>query len=182
MLVALLAAGCLVDFEDLVTDDAEPEYTSDPSIPELAYCEPAQIWDASWIDFELDVLALVNNRRATGATCGDDVMPAVSAVGIDGALTCAARIHSVDMDARGFFSHSNPDGLQPWDRMDSAGYRWRAAGENIAFGQPNPEEVMSDWMGSPGHCANIMSPNFIHIGIGFYGDATMWTQAFGSPR
>jgi len=49
-------------------------------------------------------------------------------------------------------------------------------GENIAHGQTSANEVMTDWMNSPGHRANIMSPNFKQLGVGKVG--TYWTQQF----
>ena len=83
---------------------------------------------------------------------------------------------------RDFFSHVNPDGDLPWDRMEFAGYNWSAAGENIAGGQNSPAAVVNAWMNSDGHCANIMNPNFEDIGVGYYpgGDyGHYWTQVFG---
>jgi uncharacterized protein YkwD len=41
---------------------------------------------------------------------------------------------------------------------------------------------MEQWMSSDGHCANIMSPKFVHVGIGYHGDSQLWTQVFGAPR
>ncbi len=53
-------------------------------------------------------------------------------------------------------------------------------GENIASGQESADEVVDGWMASPGHCANIMDPNFTEIGVGYY-DGDIWTQVFGRP-
>ena len=56
-------------------------------------------------------------------------------------------------------------------------------GENIAMGQDNPEIVVSEWMNSPGHRENILSPNFTFIGVGYYVDTDgtpYWTQIFTS--
>jgi uncharacterized protein YkwD len=57
-------------------------------------------------------------------------------------------------------------------------------GENIAAGQETPEAVMTSWMNSPGHCANIMASGFADIGIGFAFMESAdfdryWTQDFG---
>jgi uncharacterized protein YkwD len=49
-------------------------------------------------------------------------------------------------------------------------------GENIAHGQTTAKEVMTDWMNSPGHRANIMNANFKQLGVGKVG--TYWTQQF----
>ncbi|MFD5847292.1 CAP domain-containing protein [Streptomyces chartreusis] len=100
----------------------------------------------------------------------------------DPTLTTAAQSYSADMAARAFYSHTSPEGTQPWDRAAAAGSRMRAIGENIACGQRSPAEVVEGWMNSPGHRANILKRDFTHIGIGFAGGGpagTYWTQLFG---
>jgi uncharacterized protein YkwD/stress response protein SCP2 len=102
---------------------------------------------------------------------------------VDPLLAAAAQAHSTDMVARAFYSHTSPDGSQPWDRATAAGARRRTIGENIACGQRTPAEVVEGWMNSPGHRANILKPDFTHIGIGFAGGGqkgTYWTQLFGA--
>ncbi len=91
--------------------------------------------------------------------------------------------HSVDMDMRAFFDHQNPDGQMPWDRLSLAGITWSAAGENIARGQPDPVSVMTAWMNSAGHRANILSPSFTRLGVGVHDAAggPWWTQVFYTP-
>lgn len=94
-----------------------------------------------------------------------------------------AFAHDVDMDTRQFFDHVNPDGKNPFDRMDAAGLHYQAAGENIAQGYPTVEAVMTGWMNSPGHRANILSGSFSTLGVGvFHGsDGIYWTQLFRHP-
>jgi uncharacterized protein YkwD len=101
---------------------------------------------------------------------------------VDPRLTAAARAHSADMVARAFYAHTAPDGSRPGDRAAAAGSTLRAIGENIACGQRSPADVVEGWMNSPGHRANILKPDFTHIGIGFAGGGragTYWTQMFG---
>lgn len=95
-------------------------------------------------------------------------------------LRSLARRHSKDMFARGYFSHYNPEGQSPFDRMAEAGITYTAAGENLALA-PSTELAMQGLMQSPGHRANILSKDFGHIGIGvidagIYGK--MFTQEF----
>ncbi|NUR65009.1 MAG: stress protein [Streptomyces sp.] len=102
---------------------------------------------------------------------------------VDPRLTTAAQAHSADMIARAFYSHTAPDGSRPWDRAAAAGATRRSIGENIACGQRSPAEVVEGWMNSPGHRANILTPGFTHIGIGFAGGGaagTYWTQLLGA--
>ncbi|MFC8827711.1 CAP domain-containing protein [Streptomyces sp. NPDC057137] len=121
-----------------------------------------------------DVVALTNAERSAAG-----LRPLAG----DPRLTAAAQAHSDDMVARGFYSHTSPDGRQPWDRAAAAGCTHRGIGENIACGQRSAAEVVQGWMDSPGHRANILKPDFTHIGIGLRGGgemATYWTQLFGS--
>ncbi|MGW0629479.1 CAP domain-containing protein [Streptomyces sp. NPDC002758] len=102
---------------------------------------------------------------------------------VDPVLGAAAQAHSADMVARDFYSHTSPEGSQPWDRAAAAGSRRRTIGENIACGQRSPAEVVDGWMNSPGHRANILKRDFTHIGVGFVGGGragTYWTQLFGA--
>ncbi|NUP22729.1 MAG: stress protein, partial [Streptomyces sp.] len=121
-----------------------------------------------------DVVDLTNRERARAG---------LRPLSVDPVLTTAAQAHSADMVARAFYSHTSPEGSQPWDRAASAGSTRRSIGENIACGQRSPAEVVEGWMNSPGHRANILKPDFTHIGIGFAGGGpagTYWTQLFGA--
>jgi uncharacterized protein YkwD len=147
-------------------------------------CQDPSTWPADWVAFEDSVLVLVNQRRAAGATCGGVAYPAVPALTLDIKLRQAARCHSLDMAQHNYFSHSSQDGRTPWDRIKNAGYTAFGNAENIAAGQATAASVMDSWMGSTGHCTNIMSANSNEIGIGYAFDATSdydryWTQDFG---
>ncbi|MFV8185206.1 CAP domain-containing protein [Streptomyces sp. AF1B] len=121
-----------------------------------------------------EVTELTNRERARAG------LPPLTT---DALLTTAAQAHSADMVTRVFYSHTSPDGSQPWDRAAAAGSHRRTIGENIACGQRSPAEVVDGWMNSPGHRANILKPDFTHIGIGLAGGGpagTYWTQLFGA--
>lgn len=95
-------------------------------------------------------------------------------------LQQVAREHSQDMLQRGYFSHITPEGLSPFDRMKAQGIGYGAAGENIALA-PSVDLAMTGFMKSPGHKANILSPNFKKLGVGVmdggvYGE--MFSQEF----
>lgn len=84
-------------------------------------------------------------------------------------LETAAALHSANMANRDFFAHCDPDTKStPWDRMTAAGYVWSHAGENIAAGHATAEAVMTTWMNSSGHRANILRPEFREIGVGHF--------------
>ncbi len=135
--------------------------------------------------FEDQVIALVNARRAAGARCGDEFFPPVAPLTLDVRLQASARDHSADMAAHDYFGHTSLDGRTFDRRIEQAGYAgaypW---GENVAAGQPTPEVVVDGWMSSPGHCENIMSPDYRATGVGYarrsgttYGH--YWTEDFG---
>lgn len=76
-----------------------------------------------------------------------------------------ARTYATDMFERGFFSHYTPEGESPFDRMEASKISYLAAGENLALA-PNITIAHQGLMDSPGHRANILSPDFGHVGIG----------------
>ncbi|WP_235928198.1 CAP domain-containing protein [Goekera deserti] len=121
---------------------------------------------------EADVLALVNEARAA-AGCAP--------VTQDGALADLARAHSADMRDRGFFSHTDPNGQDPWARARAAGVS-TARAENIARGQSDAAAVMAGWMASPGHRSNILNCSLRTLGVGVARGpgGPWWTQVLGS--
>jgi len=134
--------------------------------------------------YEQRVLELTNQARAQARACGTKSFAAAPSVTFNANLRTAAYRHSKDMADRNYFSHTNPDGLNPFQRMQNAGYtNYRAAAENIAAGQTTPEQVMDGWLKSPGHCENIMNPNLRELGVGYHRGGSYghyWTQNFGT--
>jgi uncharacterized protein YkwD len=105
-----------------------------------------------------------------------------SALHVDVHLRAAARGHSKDMRVRHYFEHNSPDGATPWDRIKAAGYTQSGTqAENIAMGYPTAQAVVTGWMNSPGHRANILNCSLKAVGIGVeYGQGgPWWTQDFG---
>ena len=88
-----------------------------------------------------------------------------------------ASAHSLDMQDRGFFSHTNPDGDDPFDRLGEAGVTWSGpAGENIAMTSGGAESALELWLNSPGHRSNIENCAYNHHGVGLAG--SYWTHVF----
>jgi len=124
------------------------------------------------------LLQLVNDVRKKGCTCGTTSMPAGGVLTWNDQLAKAGYDHSVDMNTHDYFSHTGLDGSTPGQRITAAGYAWSSYGENIANGYPDEQVVMNAWLGSEGHCKNIMNTGFTGIGVGR--DGTYWTEKFGS--
>jgi len=103
-------------------------------------------------------------------------------------LTRAARAKNADV-ARCGFSHT-ACGYAFEYRINQAGYRWTRVGENLGFGSGSlgrPYAIFSNWMRSPAHRANILSPGFRDLGIALrlgpssrYSNASVWVVEFGS--
>ena len=124
------------------------------------------------------LLQLVNNVRSKGCNCGTTHMPAVAPLTWNDDLAKAAYAHSLDMSAHAYFSHTGNDGSDPSQRIEAAGYDWTTWGENIANGYASEQAVVNGWLGSEGHCKNIMSASFKDMGAGRSGN--YWTQDFGA--
>ena len=140
--------------------------------------------DPSATAFENEVLTIVNQRRAAGATCGGTAYPPVAALAMNANLRLAAQGHSQDMATNNYFSHTSLDGRTYVDRIRAAGYTGSFLAENIAAGYGSPASVVNGLMGSTGHCQNIMNGSYRSIGVGYafragsqYG--SYWTQTFG---
>lgn len=113
------------------------------------------------------VVTLVNQERAKAG---------LSTLVSDPALANMALDKAKDMYNNKYFDHNSPTYGSPFDMMKAYGIRYTYAGENIAKGQRNPQEVMNAWMNSTGHRQNILSPNFTKIGVAYYNGE--WVQEF----
>ena len=140
-----------------------------------------------WRDAGREVLELVNEARATPRSCGAQPFGAAPPVEWSERLGAAALSHSRDMAERNYFAHAAPDGSTARERAERAGFEWQRVAENIATGQGSPKQVVSGWLASPGHCANVMQPDFTHMGTAYFvkidGARTIyWTQVFAAPQ
>lgn len=138
---------------------------------------PVAAWADGNTSFEMAVIDLVNIERAN-ANLG------LAPLLFDARLQASALFHSKDMAMTPCFQHNSCDGTDTFVRI-AMFYPGGGAGENIAAGYTTPEAVMVGWMDSPGHKANILSPDFVGIGVGYWAEAGSpythyWTQNFGN--
>lgn len=133
--------------------------------------------------YESQVITLINQERTERG---------LTALVQNSSLTLAARRHSEDMACNDNWSHTGTDGSTLSTRILAAGYSYSWAAENIAASSSqyfSPQSVVNMWMNSDGHRANILSPNAVHIGVGFRyaGDVDLlpydayYTADFGRP-
>jgi len=102
---------------------------------------------------------------------------------LDGELSEAARAHTRDMHDNEFFSHVSSRTGSLRDRLHRAGITYRAAGENIGMAA-SIRDVNRLLFESPGHRANLLNPEFTHLGLGILAqeDGTfLVTQVFMKP-
>jgi len=103
----------------------------------------------------------------------------LSALVWDSRAAAVAQAHSRDMFRQHYFSHTSLDGRSTWDRVAERGITYSQAGENIAWGQATGREVLTSWLHSPPHKANIERGSYTHHGVGKAG--TYWTHVFVRP-
>ncbi|MGF1596082.1 MAG: CAP domain-containing protein [Acidimicrobiales bacterium] len=147
-----------------------PESTTPTSVSTTASTAPAPTAPLGGGSTQQQILDLANVERGA-AGCGP--------LSLDTRLSAAAQAHSDDMGAQNYFSHTGLDGSQPGDRARAAGYSGSSIGENIAQGYRSPEAVMTGWMNSSGHRANILNCGHRHLGVGHSANGNYWTQLFG---
>ncbi|AEG92439.1 conserved hypothetical protein [Ramlibacter tataouinensis TTB310] len=138
-------------------------------------------------DVAAQVLALSNQARSQPRRCGNRSFAAAPPLQADARLDRAAAVHAQDMARHGYLGHRGRDGSGADRRVTRAGYAWRSVGENIASGQQTAREVVRDWLASPTHCANLMSPRFTQMGIAYAvnpasPDGSYWAQVLARPR
>lgn len=80
-------------------------------------------------------------------------------------LDFAASLKAADMVKNGYFSHTSPDGIDPWFWFEQAGYDYNYAGENLALDFDSADTVEQAWMASEKHRANILNSNFEEVGF-----------------
>ncbi len=138
-----------------------------------------------------DVLAYASNMTIADLLKETNVSRAESRLApltLNNSLNTSAQLKANDMVANNYWSHTAPDGTQPWYWFDKAGYAYAIAGENLAYGFSTGKEVEAAWMYSPTHKANVLG-DYEDIGFGiassanFQGHAnTVVVAHYGKPR
>ncbi len=129
--------------------------------------------------FEQELITRVNDYRTSKG---------LKKLLIDKRLIQSAKQHNDLMAEQNTLSHQLPtefplaeQGTNN-DRYDKVNYNWRFAAENVAAGYRTPKDVMTGWINSPGHNANILSIKSRDIGVAYNSKGNYWTQNFGDGR
>lgn len=144
----------------------EPEPTPNPGEDDSKPSDQPEQNDNSYVN---QVLQLVNKERAARG---------LQPLTLDAKASAAAQVRAAEC-ARSF-SHTRPDGRSCFTALKEGGVSYRRAGENIAYGQRTANSVMTDWMNSSSHRANILNSNYTSIGIGYtvINGTPYWAQFF----
>lgn len=172
-----LAINVIRDFH-LTPEDIIPELTKIPTLesPQILGLTSFEIPKAKKAELQVPsqvrtLLSLVNTERQKNG------LPALT---LDPALTNLAQNYSQKMSSDNFFSHTNPQGKNPFQRLSDSGISFQTAGENIAYA-PEVNIAHTNFMNSAEHKSNILSPDFSKIGIGIYQESpskTFFTEIF----
>jgi uncharacterized protein YkwD len=135
----------------------------------------------------VDALKRINDARAVARNCGTTAFAATTPVQWNTDAEDAARTQVIYLQSNNLFTHTGANGSSVGDRLTATGYQWSTVGENIAAGYPDLASVMDGWLNSPGHCANIMNPAFVDVGVALqpgtsantYG--TYWGMVLAKP-
>lgn len=106
-----------------------------------------------------------DEQKAVDLLNQDRAAQGLPALKVNSQLTSLAERYAQDMINRNYFSHYNPEGQSPFDRMTAAGIQYGYAGENIAIDY-SVAGAESAFMNSQGHRDNILSANYNQVGIG----------------
>ena len=97
----------------------------------------------------------------------------------DDRIAAVAQEHSRDMVSRNFFSHTNPDGMDPFERLKESNLPYSAAAEDLALGPRTGKEVYDSWLKSPEHRRNMLDCRYTRHGVGRAGNR--WTHILFKP-
>ena len=120
-------------------------------------------------NYEQEVIRLVNEIRKENA---------LKSLTYNWELSRVARYKSQDMHDNHYFAHNSPVYGTPFQMIKNFGIPYKRAGENIAKGYRTPQAVVTGWMNSTGHRANILNADYTEIGVGYVADGNYWTQMF----
>lgn len=168
VLLALLAALCAA----LLLVAGQPAAAA-----VVGDCTPAASWPQSQPELAAEVVQLVNAHRASRG---------LAPLAVSTSLTRSADWKARHMAAYRYLAHNDPappTARTVGQRLAACGYGGGTYGENVGYGFPTAQAIVSAWLRSSSHRANIESRAFTTIGVGVAtatNGVTYWAQNFGS--
>ncbi len=138
------------------------------------------------------VLAYATSLSRSGLLDATNQQRAANSVGnlsLNSSLNQAAQAKADDMVTRDYWSHNTPEGNPPWVFIDSTGYDYKKAGENLAYGFLTSADTVTGWMNSPSHRENMLLGDYTDVGFGYAnssdyqgtGPETVVVAMYGQP-
>lgn len=130
-----------------------------------------------------ELLTLTNQQRAKYGKKSTAKRKGAEPLVWNETLAQAAMVQATYLIKKSNLTHTGAKGSNVGTRVKNLGYQWVAVGENLAKGQISLEEVIKDWMQSPGHRKNILNPLFTEFGAALVATPKgelIWVQVFGS--
>ncbi|HWB81958.1 MAG TPA: CAP domain-containing protein [Nannocystaceae bacterium] len=161
--ITMLVAGCEPAPDHMLADE-EPAAID---LPAREWCDDVRAWPDDALAIERELHDAIDDARSDGGRCGTlgYFVPSDPLV-VDGALTCAARKHARDMDAREYFAHVDPEGGNVVARMKDAGYVAAESSELIAAGDVAATAIVDiAWLAGDPHCAALLAPEWQRVGM-----------------
>lgn len=181
--LALVVTGCIGGFMVFLGAISE-DVPSPQKINPTAQAKPTSIIVDPSTFSTIEITRLVNAERAARG------LPNLTE---NTALNVSALAKCSHMVTNNYWEHTAPDGTEPWSFIYAAGYQYSYAGENLGYGFKDEASLVSGWVKSPTHMANLVGPNYSEVGhgicqapIGYNGDTTqnrhaIIVQHFGAP-
>jgi hypothetical protein len=149
-------------------------------------------FNSLWAHNQRDVLGYATDMSATDLLTDTNVQRTANGetgLNLNSELDAAAQAKANNMVALDYWSHDTPSGQPPWVFITQAGYNYIAAGENLAYGFDTSQDVITAWMGSPEHRANILDSSYQDVGFGIAnstdyqstGPETIVVAEYGEP-
>lgn len=156
LVILIASVGGFVYYERFSGPDLPPVRTSgvEGGTPEVI--DTVTVKDPSDID-TMELWTLVNDYRVQNGAQSLDLNPQLNA---------SAKAKCEDMVTRNYWAHDTPDGQEPFVFIDAQGYTYSKAGENLAYGFINAQEVVTGWQISPAHNENLLDP--VYDDVGYY--------------
>ncbi len=165
--IQMLLAG--YTFEETTTNPSTEQPSTEQPATQNPTVEPTSAPTQDFSKFADEVIRLTNIEREKAG---------LSPLAKRNDMCEVAQIRSIEISE--YYSHFRPNGEICFELVKEKGIRFNSLGENIASGQTTPEQAVREWMNSPTHKDNILTPNFTGIGVGCYrkGNTMYWVQFF----
>ena len=146
------------------------------------------IKDEDFLGSILGYASDITVEKVVAATNAERSKYGLPALAYNSQLSSAALSKGQDMFNNQYWAHTSPAGKEPWSFIQEAGYVYQVAGENLARDFMTTPDMLTAWMASPTHKANIVNSRYSEIGVAVINgnllgvDTTLVVQMFGKQR